>query len=292
MNLTLTGYSTALYSTWFFLEEYGVLFDAGDGVSAGLLQKSGKVKYVFISHPDRDHLTGLFQFNQLNARNGFPVIHYPKDSGSFPALKEFTSKFDHHVSGTSWIPVVASDSIAISKDLVVDMVRNNHVRADEGVTKSLSYFLSRVKRKLKPEYAHLGGTEIRDLIEKNGNDFVTSEVVENIIGYSGDTPVEDYSRWDGTNVLIHESTFLGGDVDRKINPHGNKHSTLFEVMEMIANVRVNKLVLSHFSPRYAPAQIDAEINRLAKHFNIKIPIYRVLPGQVHRDILNESPVNG
>ncbi len=49
---------------------------------------------MFISHADRDHLTGLLQFNQLNARSGFPVIYYPKDCGSFPALKEFTTKFD------------------------------------------------------------------------------------------------------------------------------------------------------------------------------------------------------
>ncbi|WP_315814720.1 hypothetical protein [Paraflavitalea speifideaquila] len=42
MQFTITGYSTALFSTWYFIEELGLLFDAGDGVSAGLLQKAGK----------------------------------------------------------------------------------------------------------------------------------------------------------------------------------------------------------------------------------------------------------
>ncbi len=63
MNLKITGYSTALFSTWFFVDELSLLFDAGDGVSSGLTQKAGKIKHVFISHADRDHLTGLLQFN-------------------------------------------------------------------------------------------------------------------------------------------------------------------------------------------------------------------------------------
>ena len=58
MKLTISGYSTALFSTWYFVEELGLLFDAGDGIITQLLQKSRKIKYVFISHGDRDHLTG------------------------------------------------------------------------------------------------------------------------------------------------------------------------------------------------------------------------------------------
>ncbi len=94
MQLTITGYSTALFSTWYFVEEWGILFDAGDGLISALLQKSRKIDHVFISHADRDHLTGLLQFNQLNARPGYPIIHYPKDAGSFPVLGEFSRKFD------------------------------------------------------------------------------------------------------------------------------------------------------------------------------------------------------
>ncbi|MFT6399748.1 MAG: ribonuclease Z [Bradymonadia bacterium] len=41
--LTITAYSTALYSTWIFVDELGILFDCGDGAAAGLLQKGRKV---------------------------------------------------------------------------------------------------------------------------------------------------------------------------------------------------------------------------------------------------------
>lgn len=54
MHLTLTASSSALFSTWFFIEEFGALFDAGDGVSAALMQRSRKVKHVFVTHADRD----------------------------------------------------------------------------------------------------------------------------------------------------------------------------------------------------------------------------------------------
>jgi len=99
MPLKITGYSTALFASWYFVDEYGVLFDCGDGVCATLLQKARKIKHVFVSHADRDHVNGLLQFQQLNGRSELQ-IHFPKNSGSFPALAEFTTKFDPHVSGT------------------------------------------------------------------------------------------------------------------------------------------------------------------------------------------------
>lgn len=38
MQFTITGYSTALFSTWYFIEEWGILFDAGEGLISALLQ--------------------------------------------------------------------------------------------------------------------------------------------------------------------------------------------------------------------------------------------------------------
>lgn len=291
MELKLTGYSTALYSSWFFIEECGVLLDAGDGVSAGLLQKSGKVKHIFITHPDRDHLTGLLQFNQLNAKPGRPCIYYPKDSGSFPALQEFTARFDPHIKGAVWNPIDGNERIELNNELQVISIRNEHVQAPIDCIKSVSYKLNKVKRKLKAEYRTLKGKQVQDLIKDKGRDAVTELIEENLIAYSGDTPVKDYERWNGSNWLIHEATFLENTSDSGINPHGNLHSTLPEVMEMVANIEINGLILNHFSPRYSRDEIDSQILRWVKHYNIKIPIYRILPGRIHRNILNTNPLN-
>jgi ribonuclease Z len=88
MHLNLTAASTALFSTWVFVENLGILFDPGDGVSATLGQKGRKIRHVFITHADRDHVCGLLQLHQLNAANGSPHIYNPKNCGSFPALRD------------------------------------------------------------------------------------------------------------------------------------------------------------------------------------------------------------
>ena len=138
----------------------------------------------------------------------------------------------------------------------------------------------------------MSGNDIRDLIAAHGNDYVTDVVRENVLSYSGDTPVEDYERWNNSNILIHEATFLGNDDSLKHASTKNKHSDLSEVMEMLANIKVNKVILSHFSPRYHQEEIDAEIKRLARHFNVRVPIFRMIPGQIHKNILSENPVFG
>ena len=158
MHLTITGYSTALFSTWYFIEEWGILFDAGEGLISALLQKSRKIDQVFITHADRDHITGLLQFLQLNARPGLPNIHYPKDSGSFPALETFSKKFDPHVARTVWTPITEGDEIAITKDLFIRPLRNGHVPVDQHIIKSLGYLVVQSRKKLRPEFDELYGT--------------------------------------------------------------------------------------------------------------------------------------
>lgn len=289
-NLRITGYSTALFSTWFFVEELGLLFDAGDGITATLLQKSRKIKHAFISHADRDHLTGLLQFNQLNAREGFPIIYYPADCGSFPALERFTKNFDPHINGTMWKPIVEKEDFFIKENVFVRSIRNDHVIAEHGISKSLSFKVFQTKRKLKAEFRNLSGLEIKNLIQEKGKDFTSEIIKENIISYSGDTPVTEDGRWENSKVLIHEATFLGED--KHLSLHGNKHSHLEEVIKMVSNTKVEQLILSHFSSRYSNEIIDKTIRNLCKQYKIEIPVFRVLPGVATWDILNGEPVNG
>jgi ribonuclease Z len=290
--MTITGYSTALFATWYFVEEWGILFDAGDGLISALLQKSRKIDQVFISHADRDHLTGLLQFNQLNARPGFPVIHYPKDASSFSTLEKFSKTFDSQVTRTVWIPVTEGDEIPIAKDLLVLPVRNGHVPVEQHIIKSLGYTVVQTRKKLKQEYLGLSGEELRVLGERIGRENLSIELRENLLAYSGDTPVEDGAKWDNTRVLIHEATFLGGVEKIKTRDYGNKHSTLEEVMEMVSSLHLGSLILGHFSSRYSPEEIDTAIRLQCDHYAINIPVYRVLPGETVVDILSGPPLNG
>ncbi|XZF12550.1 MBL fold metallo-hydrolase [Chitinophagaceae bacterium MMS25-I14] len=290
MQLTISGYSTALFSTWYFIDELGLLFDAGDGITSALMQKSRKINHVFISHADRDHLTGLLQLNQLNAREGFPVIHYPKDSSSFPALRDFSARFDPHVAGTVWTPVAEGEEIRIKDDILIIPLKNGHVPVAEGKARSFSYKVMQTRKKLKPEFAHLSGEEIRKISLEKGRDFISMELRDNILSYSGDTPVEDLHRWEDTRILIHEATFLQFHEDTK-GGRENRHSLLEEVMEMVSGSNIEQLILGHFSSRYNAQQIDESIKRQCEKYGINIPVFRVLPGETVYDILKQQPVN-
>jgi len=292
MNLNITGYSTALFSTWYFIEELGLLFDAGDGVIASLLQKSRKIENIFISHADRDHLTGLLQLNHLNARAGFPRIFFPYNSNSFRALEEFSKRFDSQVKQTVWNALKEDEHIQISKNTFVQTIKNNHVKSAQGEFKSFGFQVYQTKAKLKDEYLSLPQTEITRLARQIGKENMTREVRTNLLAYSGDTPVENFEKWNNTQILIHEATFLGHDDIDSADPRHNKHSILEDVMAMVAQLRIETLILGHFSSRYTHEQIDSKIKSLCKEFKIKIPVFRVLPGQTHRNILGGEPING
>lgn len=285
----ITAYSTALFSTWIYLEDYDLLFDCGDGLTASLLQKTRKIKHVFISHADRDHLTGLLQFNQLNARNEFPKIYYPSDSYSFQAMQQFCNAFDPHVGVSQWMPIIDGQQIEIKPKIFVRAFRNEHVAVAQGIHKSLSFMVSSKKWKLKKEYQHLSGGEIGQLSKKHGKAFLSNEFIEQLIGYAGDTPVDDYSKWDHCKTLIHEATFITEDF--KLNTKANKHSLLQQVMEMVANINLERLILNHFSSRYSAKEIKDAVLKYCKVYNIKLPVYCILPGKVHHDVLKDEPIN-
>ena len=290
MNLNITAYSTALFSTWINIEELGILFDAGDGVTSGLLQKSRKIKHVFISHADRDHLTGLLQLNQLNARKGFPKIYYPADCGTFPALKAFQLKFDPNIKGAIWNKLIHKERIEIRKDVYVECIRNEHVRVPIGTHKSLSFRIYQTKQKLKSEYKNLDSKEIKPLIAEKGKDNVMQTVRTNILSYSADTPVDDLDKWNNSQILIHESTFLEDSDNNVVVSKGNKHSKLNEVLLMVSKSNVQTLILNHFSSRYSKEEIDNNVISLCRKYNVQSSVKIVYPGQIHRDVLNQKSI--
>lgn len=291
MELTINAYSTALYATWINVEELNLLVDAGDGLSAGLLQKTGKVKHIFITHADRDHINGLLQFLQLHSREGHPQIYYPKDSNSFKALANFQQKFDSFATGSVWTGIKDGSEIAIKKTIEVHAMRNEHYPFPQGVHKTLSYKAFEIKHKLKQELLPLDGKEIKEIADTYGKDRITDKILTPIISFSGDTPVDDYSKWDHSNILIHEATFIKEEDDPKADYRANKHSRLDEVLKMVSEIEVNTLILNHFSIRYTHGEIIEAIRKMCKEYKVQIPVYAILPGEVKMDILSGEAVN-
>ncbi len=287
--INITGYSTARYATWYFLEQYNLLFDAGDGAVASLRGKCGKVRHVFLSHADRDHLGSLIQFYQTVAQSDNPPkFYYPKDSGSFPALRDFLRKFDPHLNPCEWIAVEGGMRIDVGKDLYVQICENDHIAVsqniDAGLVKSLDFSLVETRQKLKAEFLQLSGQEIGLLRAEKGEAHITDRHERVLFGYSGDAPVFDPERWRGTEVLVHEATFIAPDESAR------GHCELGDVIRSAAKLDLKALILGHISVRYKAEDICAKIIEIAQSENVSFPIYALLPGATVQDILSTEPV--
>lgn len=282
--LVLRGYSTALFSTWYFAEDWGLLFDCGDGISAALMHKARKIRHVFLSHADRDHISGMLAFQQLY---GGPhlTIHYPADSGSFPALAQFCQRFDPWIEGTRWNPVERGQSVPVGAGLSVRAMENTHMSGIRPGTRSLSYFVERTIRKLRPELAGMPGPDIARMRRRLGNDAVTTETRLLELAYSADTGVIRDGRYDGAGILIHEATFLDPADGSGDDPTRFRHSVLEDVASMVARAAPGHLVLGHFSGRYADARIEADARAACAQHGITCPVSLVLPGRISHDIL-------
>jgi len=283
MSLNVTAASTAPFSTWVFVENLGLLFDAGDGVSASLGQKSRKARHIFVTHADRDHMCGLLQLHQLNARDGSPRIYYPKDCGTFPALRDFCTKFDPQSGPATWIGLKAEESVELENGFSINARTSSHVVAGN-LCKALDYTVSSSRRILRSEFRTLPGSEIAAKRKELGDDAVTEIVSEDLLGYSGDAPKLEPNHWLGVKVLFHEATFLDPDTAR------GAHSNVPQVIEAAAELDLEALILLHFSARYSADNIEQAICDHAEAHSPRFPIHAVLPGQLATDILSNRPV--
>ncbi|MGI9421694.1 MAG: MBL fold metallo-hydrolase [Hyphomicrobiaceae bacterium] len=287
--LTITGFSTARFATWYFLDELRILFDVGDGAAAQLGSKCNKVRHVFLSHADRDHLGGLVQFYQLAAHPpNPPTFYYPKDSGSFPALKDFLERFDPGLAKCAWVPVEGGTNIEIAKNYVVEVGENDHIQRPTGghpdQVKSLDFALIERRRKLRAEFKGSPGREIARLRTEHGENHVTERTDRRLFGFSGDTPQFDIARWNGIEVLAHEATFIAPDeADRG-------HAELGAVLRAASQLDLKALVLGHFSSRYSTDMILTAIVAEAERLAIRFPVFAVVPGEVARDVLAREPI--
>lgn len=186
------------------------------------------------------------------------------------------------------MPLGRDTEISIRSDTFVRAVENRHVSTVDGSVKSLSYFVDSVARKLRPEFSGLPGSELAALRKSRGKDAITHTVRTTQLVFSGDTPIEVDGRYDNAGTLIHEATFLTEAEIESDNPKRNKHSSLDQVMRMVATSNVGRLVLGHFSSRYSDEEIDEAVAREAEVHGITIPIHVVHPGQIVRNIIGSS----
>ncbi len=244
-------FSKALYSTWVYYAPDRILFDCGEGVSSLLENKVFAVKHAFLSHGHADHISGLMGL--INIRNNAMGDHEKELRVHYPAGSHFVSELIHYFARTNrnlqydleWIPLQPGDRVTLLEGRMpryVEAFGTVHARGEP----SLGYNVCEVRRRLREEYRGLPQEEIVALVRAGKKDEISEEYTQFLFSYGGDSVPLNPGSVRGTEVLLHEATFLA-DEDRK----EYKHATVWEALDVARKAEVEKeLIVFHISSRY------------------------------------------
>ena len=274
MQVTILGSNSAAPSRGRFptaqvlnIEDKLYLIDCGEGAQIQMERfniRRSKIDYIFISHLHGDHffgLIGLLVTFSLNRRN--KEIHI----FAAPPLKQAIDLLLLISNSTLTYGIIYHDIVPLNdaiifenNDVVVQTIALEHRIETVG-------FIFREKPKLRKlikskieEYA-IPIAQLADL--KKGIDFITNDgkIIENATLTMNPTHPKSYAFCSdtlyleniipyikGVDLLYHEATFLHSFVSRA---EQTCHSTAHQAATIAKKADVKKLIIGHFSSRYA-----------------------------------------
>ncbi|MCS7217287.1 MAG: MBL fold metallo-hydrolase [Candidatus Bipolaricaulota bacterium] len=277
--MRLIVYSKALYSTWVYYSPDRILFDCGEGVSSYLENRVFAIKHVFLSHGHADHISGLMGL--LNVRNNAMGDQEKELRVYYPAGSFFVSELITYFARTNrnlqyeleWVPLQPGDRVPLlagRHPRYIEAFATVHARGEP----SLGYNVCEVRRRLRPEYRDLPQEEIVALVRAGKKEEISETYVQYLFSYGGDSVPLSPQLVRGTEILLHEATFLS-ELDRK----EYKHSTVWEAIEVAKRAGVQKeLILFHLSSRYRWEL--AELERRIAELNLPFRVRIIPPGEV------------
>jgi ribonuclease Z len=249
--MRLMMYSKALYSSWIYYSADRILFDAGEGASSVLGNKSFAIRRVFLSHGHADHISGLIGLvnirnNAMGDREKQLSIYYPKDNYLISEMMTFISRTNRRLDyELEWVPVEPGDRIELlscQMPRYVEAFPTIHVPHQV----SLGYNVVEVRHRLKPECAGMSQADIIAKVKSEGREAVSEDYHQKLFSYGGDSIGIQPAYVADTEILCHDTTFLD-EADR----NENKHATLAEAIACARAARVKReLYCIHISSRY------------------------------------------
>ncbi|MFC2083303.1 MBL fold metallo-hydrolase [Candidatus Bipolaricaulota bacterium] len=279
--MRLLMYSKALYSTWIYYSADRILFDAGEGASSILGNKSFAIRRIFLSHGHADHISGLIGLvnirnNAMGDKEKQLSIYYPKDNYLITEMMRFISRTNRRLDyQLEWVPVEPGDRIEL-----LDCQMPRYVEAFPTVhvpnEVSLGYNVVEIRHRLKPELSGLSQEEIVAKVKSQGREAISEHYHQKLISYGGDSVGIKPAYVADTEILCHDTTFLDEE-DRK----EYKHATLTEAVECARIARVKKeLYCVHISSRYK-AQLKTIGSSIGQYEGLDFKVTLVPPGRIH-----------
>jgi len=273
-------YSKALYSSWLYYNADRILFDAGEGASSVLGNKTFAIKRVFLSHGHADHIAGLVSLvnirnNAMGDKEKELIVYYPKDNYLVSEMMSFLGRTNRRLNyDLVWVPLDAGDQVELLSGQMpryIETFPTVHVHNEA----SLGYSIVEVRHRLRSELSGASQEEIIHLVHEKGKEAVTETYHQRLFSYGGDSVPIKPSYIEGTEVLCHDTTFLD-EQDRK----AYKHATLAEAITTARAAGVKKeLICFHISSRYKTKLKEiAEASGHYEGLNFKVTL--VPPGRI------------
>jgi ribonuclease Z len=252
-GLTIDGYSRAAVQTYWRIAEMKIGFDLG----AQPWDFMALPRY-FITHSHLDHIAAIPSYvaRRRMMKMDRPTIYLPGHTvATVEQLLRVIGRLDRGRLPCDLIAVEPGQEIELSRELVVTTSAMRHS------IPALGYIIWERRRKLKPEFTHLTGDEIRDL-RLSGTE-VTHEIRVPMVAYTGDTApagLDASPDMYRAKILITEMTFLAPEHQKdKIHKHGHMH--LSDFVDRRDAFKNEIIICGHFSVRYNERQIRRWVDR-------------------------------
>jgi ribonuclease Z len=252
-GLTIEGYSRAAVQTYWRVPELKLGFDLGVQPWSFM----GTPTW-FLSHCHLDHAAALpvYVARRRMMKMEPPTIYAPEQTiAHLDRLLRLWERLDRGRMRCDLRGIKPGDEVELSREHVVSVFATKHT------IPSLGFLVWERRRKLKEEYQHYSGHEIRDL--RLAGTEVTRELRRPLIAFLGDTAPEGLDAFPAiyqAQVVILELTFVAPS-HRKDKIHKFGHTHLDDIVERADRFKNELIIAAHFSTRYHAEQIQKLVDR-------------------------------
>lgn len=253
-----------------------LMFDCGEGTQRQMMRYGTgfSLADIFFTHLHADHFLGVIGLLRTMGLQGWeaPVTLWMPRSGEAVLRQAVELGHDRIPFEVAYRPLAAGEVVERG-DYEIRAFRTRHTGPSLGYALAehprLGRFDPERARQLGvPEGPLWGRLHRGETIEVDGRAISAASLVGEpragrVVVYTGDTRPCAATRQaaTGADLLVHEATFGAADAERAVV---TGHSTAKEAAKIARDAGAARLLLTHFSPRYAedPRSLEREARKL------------------------------